>query len=70
MTKTTRQKVIVTSREELAQLIDATIYHEGPHCDLNHLDISAVTDLSKLFQNNGFEGDISQWDVSNVTNMN
>lgn len=51
--------IVVTSKEELAT-VDAAIYHEGPHCDLNHLDISAVTDLSKLFQNNGFEGDISK----------
>lgn len=69
MTKTTNGKVLVTSREELEQLIDAAIYHEGPYCNLNHLDISAVTDLSKLFQNSGFEGDISKWDVSNVKTM-
>ena len=32
-------------------------------------DDSNVTNMSKMFRNSEFNGDISNWDVSNVTNM-
>ena len=38
--------------------------------DLNHIDISAVTDMSGLFNYlDNFNADMSQWDVSHVTDM-
>ena len=38
--------------------------------DLNHIDISAVTDMSGLFNYlDNFNADMSRWDVSHVTNM-
>jgi len=46
----------------------------GPEGDYNHLGLdSSLTDLSYLFNNDSlrttFNGDISAWDVSKVTNM-
>jgi hypothetical protein len=44
----------------------------GLDVNLNFLDVSSLTDLSSLMAINPlryFNGDISQWDVSNVTDM-
>ena len=49
-------------REEIDRL--------GPGADLNHIDVSNAPDLSDLFYGSDFNGDISKWDVSNVTRMN
>ena len=58
-----------TTRDELRNLIDEYIAKEGTDCDLNHIDISLVTDMSELFSESYFNGDISQWNVAHVNNM-
>ena len=55
------------TKEELQDLIDERIEQEGNEVDLNDIDVSEITDLSGLFTNSDFNGDISKWDVSNVT---
>ena len=67
--------------DELSRIIKSEIQLNGENCDLNHIDISNIDDLSCLFAHtntfdniNGyglmnFNGDISNWDVSNVINM-
>lgn len=64
------------SKKELIDIIKAEIYKNGWECDLNHIDVTQITDMSYLFSSltNGFglgdfNGDISKWDVSKVTNM-
>ena len=43
---------------------------EATQCyDLSKLNTSEITDMSQLFKSSKFNGDISNWDVSNVTNM-
>ena len=63
------RKIVVTSRQELQQIIEKRIKEFGPECSLNDLDVSNITDMSKLFFNSDFNGDISEWDVFNVEDM-
>lgn len=57
------------TREELKEIIDSKVSKYGPNCDLNDIDTSLITDMSFLFYDSDFTGDISRWDVSNVVNM-
>jgi len=59
----------VKDKLHLKQLIPLEIALKGIDCDLIHLDISNVNDLSHLFYNSKFNGDISKWDTSKVTDM-
>ena len=69
------------NKKELLSIIKKRIKNEGNECDLNDIDTSKITDMSYLFAKydsnrnpikdnaNNFNGDISQWDVSNVKDM-
>ena len=57
------------SRFELLKMIRSEIMEKGNNCSLNHIDTSKITDMSTLFFNSYFNGDISDWDVSNVEDM-
>ena len=54
---------------ELADIVNKRINSYGPDCDLNDIDTSLIDDMSYLFCRLEFNGDISKWDVSNVTAM-
>ena len=54
---------------ELKSIIEERIKNEGEDCDLNDIDVSRVKNMSSLFRDSNFNGDISKWDVSNVGNM-
>jgi surface protein len=63
--------------KELARIIKDYCEENGWDSDLNFIDTSLITDMSWLFSNSEncyydlyqFNGDISQWDVSNVKTM-
>ena len=54
---------------ELKRLIDKLIKERGNEANLNDIDTSAITDMSYMFYHSTFNGDISNWDVSNVEDM-
>ena len=59
------------NKEELEDLIMQRMdqYGDGPECNLNDIDVSKITDMSDLFCDMEFNGDISEWDVSRVKDM-
>ena len=56
-------------KEELKDIIQKRILDEGYKCDLNDIDTSLITDMSWLFYESEFNGDISKWNMSNVKDM-
>ena len=67
--KYTFQKYHPKTKEELQEIIAQRIIEEGNEVDLNDIDVSEITDMSYLFEDLNFNGDISNWNVSNVTDM-
>ena len=59
--------------DELFNLLKHLINARGVKADLNDIDTSKITNMDSLFAGTSivskFDGDISEWDVRNVTNM-
>ena len=67
--KAKNYKYFPKTKEELKDIISKRIKEEGNKVDLNDIDTSKITDMSNLFEKTNFNGDISNWDVSNVKDM-
>lgn len=58
------------SKDELHSLIRQELRHQGPDADLNHIDVSEITDMSWLFCCLDVRDiKIDSWNVSNVRTM-
>jgi len=66
---TGKPMIVANDKAHLLWLIKQEIVLRGNKCSLNHIDISKVTDISHLFDGLNFQGDISEWDVSNIKRM-
>ena len=56
--------------DELRDIMYKLIDERGNKANLNDIDVSNITTLERLFlEFDDFNGDISEWDVSNVTDM-
>ena len=67
--KSNSYKYFPKTKKELKDIILQRIEAEGNEVDLNDIDVSKITDMTALFGGTNFNGDISGWDVSNVTYM-
>ena len=56
-------------KKELQDLIKQLIGERGENANLNDIDTSKITDMSYLFEDSDFDGDITELDLSNVMNM-
>ena len=65
-----KPKIIINDKNHLKIIIKQEVSTNGNKCDLNHLDVSNVTNMNGMFRSSKFNGDISKWNVSNVTEMN
>ena len=63
-----RERIIATDKT-IKDIVEQEIEKYGLNADLNHIDVSNVTNMRKMFSYSQFNGDISHWDVSNVTDM-
>jgi hypothetical protein len=64
-----KSKIIECYDRDIRQIVEEQISLLGSRADLNHLDVSKVTNMNSLFNSANFDGDISKWDTSNVTDM-
>ena len=48
------------TKKELEKIVEDRISKEGPNCDLNDIDVSLIDDMSWLFYESKFNGDISK----------
>ena len=67
--KSNQYKYFPKTKKELKDIILQRIKNEGNEVDLNDIDVSNITNMSNLFERTNFNGDISKWDVSSVTDM-
>jgi len=61
--------ILAKDKEHLQKLVLSEIESNGNDCDLNHIDVSNVVDMSSLFEHLKFNGNISKWNVSSVVDM-
>ena len=54
---------------DLKTVIDISIGIYGNEVNLNWIDVSEITDMHSMFAGSEFNGDISKWNVSNVTDI-
>ena len=59
-----------TTKEELQMIIDKKMKKNETCIDVSDIDVSNITDMSRLFQNTDLVYiNLSGWNTSNVTNM-
>lgn len=61
---------IIASDKSFTKLLRKEIHRLGPNANLNHIDTSKITKMTRIFYGDDeFDGDISEWDTSSVVDM-
>lgn len=60
------EPIAAKDARHLRELINAEMAQFGAACDLNHIDVSGITEFDGVFRDCLFNGDISRWDMSNA----
>jgi len=60
---------VKATNDNIKELVKNAIGLLDEKVDLNFIDVSDVTNMSRLFEKSKFSGDISHWNVSNVADM-
>ena len=63
------EKKIVANNGNIKRIVNSEIERLGNKADLNHIDVSGVTNMEFLFEGSDFNEDISNWNVGNVKDM-
>lgn len=58
---------IKATNDTISKIVYDEIMRLGADADLNHIDVSGCTSLKSAFANTKFNGDISKWNLSKVT---
>jgi hypothetical protein len=61
--------MIKADNDNIHEIVGSAINELGVGADLNHIDVSKVTNMNGLFRSSRFVGDISKWDTSKVKNI-
>ena len=70
MSKIDNKENIIANDANIKDIIRYAINKLGNNADLNFIDVSKVTSMLEMFSNySKFNGDISNWNVSNVKDM-
>ena len=70
---TPKHTLFPKNREDLINMIREKIKKDGPECDLNCIDVSAIDNFGAVFglwDTKRFNGNISKWDMSNAISLN
>lgn len=64
-----KENTVVATNDTIKDIVKDAISEYGNEADLNFIQTYKVTDMSGLFMDTEFNGDISKWDVGNVIKM-
>jgi len=63
------EKTIKATDDNIHKVVKDEIERLGNEADLNHIDVSSVTNMVELFEHTDFKGNIEQWNFDKVENM-
>lgn len=61
------ERVVAKDILSLYSIVSEHLAAHGDDSDLNHIDVSGIESMERLFAGSGFCGDISKWDVSRLS---